>query len=69
MLNNPEWVLTPFVITHLSNGRCLVHVSSDVLTPFVITHLSNVRAVAKAAAAVLTPFVITHLSNRPHKAC
>jgi len=36
-------VLTPFVITHLSNLNGKNQAVLDVLTPFVITHLSNCR--------------------------
>ena len=35
-------VLTPFVITHLSNVTDLWSKEIAVLTPFVITHLSNI---------------------------
>ena len=34
-------VLTPFVITHLSNPALPICKWDCVLTPFVITHLSN----------------------------
>ncbi len=38
-------VLTPFVITHLSNGKLQADKRGEVLTPFVITHLSNLQTI------------------------